>query len=52
MRLVTWNISWLIREAHPDRALARGLPPEAVKLAEARTIALNRAWSAIRDAAG
>lgn len=42
----------LIREAHPDRALARGLPPEAVKLAEARTIALNRAWSAIRDAAG
>lgn len=41
----------LVREAHPDRAIARGLPPEAVKLAEARTQALNRAWEAIRTAA-
>lgn len=35
----------LVREAHPDRAIARGLPPEAVKLAEERVIALNRAWA-------
>ena len=38
-----------VREAHPDRAIARGMPEEAVRLAEARVIALNRAWEAIRD---
>lgn len=37
-----------VREAHPDRAIARGLPQEAVRLAEARVIALNRAWAEIR----
>lgn len=41
----------LVREAHPDRAIARGLPPEAVRLAEARTIALNRAWEELRQGA-
>ncbi|AOZ68968.1 molecular chaperone DjlA [Rhodobacter xanthinilyticus] len=39
----------LVREAHPDRAVARGLPAEAVRLAEARLVALNRAWEAIRE---
>ena len=39
----------LVREAHPDRAIARGLPPEAVRLAEARTRRLNEAWQAFRD---
>ncbi|MFI0397021.1 TerB family tellurite resistance protein [Paracoccus jiaweipingae] len=34
----------LVRESHPDRAIARGLPPEAVRLAEARTKRLNAAW--------
>ena len=38
----------LIREAHPDRAIARGLPPEAVRLAEARTRSLNEAWDKLR----
>lgn len=38
----------LVREAHPDRAIARGLPPEAVQLAEARTRALNEAWDKFR----
>ncbi|MBU3029329.1 molecular chaperone DjiA [Paracoccus marinaquae] len=38
----------LIREAHPDRAIARGLPPEAVRLAEARTRSLNEAWERFR----
>lgn len=38
----------LIREAHPDRAIARGLPPEAVRLAEARTRRLNDAWQQFR----
>ncbi|SMO52424.1 molecular chaperone DjiA [Paracoccus laeviglucosivorans] len=38
----------LIRESHPDRAIARGLPPEAIRLAEARTRALNEAWDSFR----
>lgn len=38
----------LIREAHPDHAIARGLPPEAVRLAEARTRRLNEAWEKFR----
>lgn len=38
----------LIREAHPDRAIARGLPPEAIRLAEARTRRLNEAWEKFR----
>lgn len=38
----------LILEAHPDRAIARGLPPEAVRLAEARTRRLNDAWEKFR----
>ena len=37
-----------VREGHPDRLIARGLPPEAVRLAEQRLIAVNRAWEAIR----
>jgi len=41
----------LVRDAHPDRAIARGLPPEAIRLAETRMIALNRAWHEIRDGA-
>jgi len=41
-----------VRESHPDRVMARGLPEEAVKLAEKRLIAVNRAWESIsRDAA-
>lgn len=38
----------LILDAHPDRAIARGLPPEAVRLAEARTRRLNEAWQKFR----
>lgn len=38
----------LVLEAHPDRAIARGLPPEAVRLAEHRTRRLNAAWDAFR----
>ncbi|MER5170634.1 TerB family tellurite resistance protein [Thioclava kandeliae] len=37
-----------IREAHPDRAIARGMPEEAVRLAEDRVVALNHAWEEIR----
>ena len=38
----------LVRETHPDRMIARGLPEEAVKLAEKRLIAVNRAWESIQ----
>lgn len=38
----------LVRDSHPDRMLARGVPEEAVRLAEKRLIAVNRAWEAIK----
>jgi DnaJ like chaperone protein len=40
--------SELVRESHPDRMIARGLPEEAVKMAEKRLVAVNRAWEEIR----
>lgn len=39
----------LVRETHPDRMMARGVPEEAVKLAEKRLISVNRAWEAITE---
>jgi DnaJ like chaperone protein len=42
----------LVRECHPDRMQARGVPPEAVKLAEARLTDINRAWDEINAARG
>jgi len=36
-----------VRENHPDRLQARGVPPEALRLAEARLIAVNQAWDHI-----
>ncbi|MEQ8293099.1 MAG: molecular chaperone DjiA [Roseovarius sp.] len=38
-----------VRESHPDRMLARGVPEEAVKLAEKRIIDINRAWEEISE---
>jgi DnaJ like chaperone protein len=40
----------LVRECHPDRMIARGVPQEAVKLAEARLISVNAAWESISAA--
>jgi len=37
----------LVRESHPDQMMARGVPEEAIKLAEKRLIAINRAWETI-----
>jgi len=37
----------LVRETHPDRMIARGLPEEAVKLATARLARVNAAYEAI-----
>ncbi len=41
----------LVRETHPDAMIARGVPEEAVKLAEKRLITINRAWEEISAAA-
>ncbi len=37
----------IVRETHPDQMQARGVPAEAVKLAERRLIAVNAAWEKI-----
>ena len=37
----------MVRESHPDRMMARGLPQEAIRMAEKRLIAVNRAWHEI-----
>ncbi|MES2843798.1 MAG: molecular chaperone DjiA [Pseudomonadota bacterium] len=36
-----------VRDTHPDQMMARGVPVEAVKLAEQRLIAINQAWEEI-----
>lgn len=48
--MVEIKAAWrnLVRETHPDRMIARGVPKEAIKLAETRLIAVNTAWEEIR----
>ena len=41
-----------VRESHPDQLIARGVPQEAVKIAEKRLIAVNRAWEQISEVRG
>ncbi|SMX49471.1 molecular chaperone DjiA [Maliponia aquimaris] len=40
-----WRL--LVRDSHPDVMIARGVPAEAVKIAERRLIDINRAWKEI-----
>ncbi|MDE4173578.1 TerB family tellurite resistance protein [Phaeobacter sp. PT47_59] len=49
MPLVEIRKHWrrLVRETHPDAMMARGVPEEAVRLAEKRMIDINRAWDEI-----
>jgi len=42
----------LVRDCHPDRMIARGVPPEAVRLAERRMVDINRAWAEISGEKG
>lgn len=51
--LVQARDAWrrLVRESHPDRMMARGLPEEAIRMAEKRLIAVNRAWEEINESA-
>ncbi|SLN64416.1 DnaJ-like protein DjlA [Roseovarius litorisediminis] len=39
----------MVRETHPDKMMARGVPEEAVKLAEKRMVDINRAWEEISE---
>ncbi|SPH22091.1 Co-chaperone protein DjlA [Ascidiaceihabitans donghaensis] len=41
----------LVRENHPDAMMARGVPAEAVQLAEKRMRDINRAWDEIQKEA-
>jgi len=45
-----WRV--LVRETHPDRMIARGVPEEAMKLAESRMAAINKAWEEIQAERG
>jgi DnaJ like chaperone protein len=36
-----------VLDNHPDRLIARGVPPEALRLAERRLVAINEAWAEI-----
>lgn len=38
-----------VKENHPDAMIARGVPPEAAKLAERRLIAINAAWEELQQ---
>lgn len=40
----------LVRENHPDAMIARGVPPEALRLAQKRMADINRAWEEIEAA--
>ncbi len=48
--LKTARAAWrrLVREGHPDRMIARGVPEEAVRMAEKRLIAINAAWEEVQ----
>ena len=37
-----------VKESHPDRMIARGVPAEAVQLANRRLIAINAAWAELQ----
>lgn len=39
----------LVRASHPDKMIARGVPPEALKMAEKRMIAINLAWEQLQS---
>jgi DnaJ like chaperone protein len=39
----------MVRESHPDNLMARGLPEEAIALANTRLITINNAWAEIQQ---
>lgn len=51
MELKDMRSRWreLVRDTHPDRMIARGVPEEAVMLATKRMAAINRAWEDVQQ---
>ncbi|ASM71497.1 MULTISPECIES: molecular chaperone DjiA [Roseobacteraceae] len=49
--LPTVRAAWrkLVRENHPDALISRGLPEEAICMAQKRMIEINRAWAEIQE---
>jgi DnaJ like chaperone protein len=49
MEMTEIRAAWrqMVRDTHPDRMVARGVPEEAIKLAEKRMVDINRAWEEI-----
>ncbi len=41
----------LVRDNHPDQMIARGVPEEAVQLAQKRMVDINHAWDEISGTA-
>lgn len=48
------RLAWrkLVRENHPDAMMSRGVPEEAMRLAEKRMMDINRAWEDIQSGQG
>ena len=52
LKVIQAQYRHMVRETHPDSMIARGVPEEAIKLAEKRMVDINRAWEEIsRDRA-
>ncbi len=49
--MATIRAAWrrLVRRSHPDHMIARGVPEEAIRLAQERMVAINDAWEKIRE---
>ena len=41
-----------VRENHPDQMMARGIPEEAIRLAQNRLVGINQAWEHITEGRG
>ena len=41
-----------VRDSHPDLMIARGVPEEAIRIAEKRMVDINRAWEEIQEVHG
>ena len=54
MDLPSIRTAWraLVKESHPDQMLARGVPEEAIRMAERRMVDINRAWEEIQERHG
>lgn len=51
MQMDEIRVLWrdLVRDTHPDRLQARGLPEEAIQMAEKRLVIINDAWKELQE---